>query len=236
MNELLVLSNPRRRRRKGAKSAKRRGKRRMTAAQRRYFGPRRSRRASPVVALSNPRKRRYRRSMKTRMRRASRRAQRGFALLAANTGSLSRPFSMVGPALTGAIGAVAVHSVLSRLPLPALLMTGKARYLTQGAAAIGLGMIAARVPGIGSGVAAKMAEGALTVTLNDAIKEFAADAGFSLGGMGYYLPGRQSASPSASGNPARIAGMAKYMTGPGARPAQMGNLRGNLRAINTFVR
>lgn len=235
MQELMVLSNPRRRRRH-KKSARRRSRRRMSALQRKYFGKRHHRRARSVSVpvFANPRKRRYRRRMATRMRRAGRRAQRGFmsmgALISSRTGTLAKPFSMVGPALTGAIGAVAVHSVLTRLPLPPVLMTGKARFVTQGAAAIGLGMLASRFGFIGSGVAAKMAEGALTVTLNDAIKEFAADAGFNLGGMGYYLPGIRAQMPPAGGRPARGM-MGKYLTGPGAQVTPIRSRMGN---INTF--
>lgn len=231
MQELLVLSNPRRRRR-AKKSARRRGKRRMSALQRKYFGGGRKRRAS-VSALANPakrgRKRRYRRSVKGRIRRAGRRAQRGFMRLGGATGNLSKPFSMVGPALTGALGAIAVNSIMARVPLPAMLMTGKVRYLTQGAAAIALGTVASRFGVIGSGVAAKMAEGALTVTLNDLLKELASDAGINLGGMGYYLPGRGAIMPNAAGRPAQQ--MGKYLTGPGA---QVMPIRRNMGNINTF--
>ena len=124
---------------------------------------------------------------------------------------------LVKNAFTGALGAVAMTSVLSRLPLPATLMTGKVRYITQGAVAIGLGMVA-QMAGLKSALAVKAAEGALTVTLNDMVKEVAMDAGINLGGLGYYLPGvGVRAVPSASGRPSpQLGRLGRYVSGPGS--------------------
>lgn len=141
---------------------------------------------------------------------------------------------MVGPALTGAIGAVAVNTVIARLPIPAMLNTGRVRYVTQGALAIGLGMLASRM-GLGSGVAAKMAEGSLTVTLHQALVDIAAGAGMNLSGFGYYLPGRAAMPPSGSAapTPRAMAGMGKYVTGPGSNVSVLPARRG-MGNINSF--
>jgi len=221
VQELLVLSgNPRRRkgRRKGRSAAQKRAFRKMIAMnprRRRRKGRSRMKKHSAVGAISAPR-RRYRRSLRGRARLASR---RGIKFLRANTGTLSKPFSMIAPALTGAVGAIAVSAVASRLPIPAMLQVGKTRYITQGALAIGLGMLASKIPGVGSGVAAKMAEGSLTVTLAELIKEIATENGINLGGMGYYLPGiRASAIPGGAPAPSinGMRGVGKYISGPGA--------------------
>lgn len=139
------------------------------------------------------------------------------------TGSFNKPMAMIAPALTGALGAVAVNTALSKLPLPAVLMTGKTRYLTQGVAAVLLGVIAQKV-GMKGATASRMAEGALTVTLHDAIKEVAAGMGMSLGGMGYYLPGlgARGAMPPRGASPAPNLG--QYISGPGAGSRNVGNI------------
>lgn len=173
-------------------------------------------------------KRRRRHSSARRHRNPSRRrhGQRGMLNFRAFA---AKPMQMITPALIGAVGAVAVNTVISRvfpmlLPvnLQAMFMTGRVRYLTQGAAAIALGMIAQRL-GVKASVAAKMAEGSLTVTLADAIRDLSLSMGMPLGGMGYYLPGRGvMAVPSASGRPGvqlnGMNGMNAYVTGPGAYP------------------
>lgn len=244
MQELMVLSgNPKRRRRKGGRKARRHGgkrSRKMSALQMKYFGG---------GARHNPKRRRKSRGRRkhsavmgvSRVSRRSRRRSggRGFAgrFLKTHTGSLSSPMSMLGGALTGAIGAAAVNTVTARLTpyIPAAMLGGTTRYLTQGAIAIGLGMLASRF-GLGSAVAAKMAEGSLTVTLHQALVEAAGRAGLSLGGMGYYLPGRNAgrAVPSASGSASRqVAGIGKYVTGPGSTP-NVTPMRRGMGNINTF--
>lgn len=242
MQDLLVLSNPSRRRRRKHKAKRRassrRGGRKMSALQRKYFGGGRKRRGRRSVAvLANPVKRRRSSRGGRKARRVRRSSGRSGGMLGSflksGGGSLGKPMSVIGPALTGAVGAVAVHAVTARLPLPPVLLVGKTRFITQGAVAIGLGMLASRFGVVGAGVATKMAEGSLTVTLTEFIKEIASDNGINLGGMGVYFPGRQAggALPSASGGAAR---MGKYLTGPGARnvhPLNVGRRMGN---INTF--
>jgi hypothetical protein len=134
-------------------------------------------------------------------------------------GSLARPMSLVKSAFTGALGAVAVNTVLNKLPLPTALTTGYAVYATRGAAAIALGMLAHKL-GVAGGTAAKMAEGALTVTLHDAIVNIAGSAmpTFGLAGagfiankrMGAYLPPNRMGAylgPATNSNVRSLAGM-----------------------------
>ena len=186
MEELLVIGNPSRRRRRKSKG------RRMSAKQRQFFG-------------GGRKKRRGRSRSGGAMRRYSIR------------GLIGSPVATLKPALVGAVGATAVNTILARVPLPAILMTGRTRYLTQGVAAIVLGTIASRFGGLGAATAAKMAEGSLTVTLHQAITDLAGGMGVNLSGMGYYLPGYGvSAGPAPGANAARMAGMSKYLTGPGS--------------------
>jgi len=236
MNELLVIGNPRRRRRKTKAGGTHRRRRRMSALQRQYFGGgRRRARRNPVAslaALANPRRRRR------RSRGVARRRGRGAARRLSFQRVLSSPLATLRPAFVGAIGATLVNTVLARIPLPALLMTGRTRYLTQGAAAIALGALAQNLRVVGAGTAAKMAEGALTVTLHQAIQDFAAQAGVNLGGIGYYLPGHSAgaAVPGSPGNAARMAGgMGLYVSGPGSgsvipmRRTNMGNIASSFK-------
>lgn len=247
MQELLLV-NPRRRRKA---SAKKRRSRRRSPAQRAAFlkmigarssNPKRRRRRASGS------KRRARRSLVSRImgnpRRRSRRSGRRSSARRRNPISLGsavrHPFAVVGPALTGAVGAVVVNQALARLPVPPMLMTGKVRYLTQAAAAILLGSLAARF--VGSGRAAAAVAGALTITAYDALRDVAAGAGVNLSGMGYYLPGAGvQAVPSASGNPGAMAGMrgvSAYLTGPGSPrgnvvPMNRGGM-GRIGRVGTF--
>lgn len=213
--EELLLVNPRRRRksRKGASPAQKRARaafaamaraRRKNPSRRRKHRARR--RSSPVFA--NPRvSRRHR-------RRSARRSNP--IRLGSLRSSVTKPMAILTPALVGALGATAVNTALSKLPLPASLNTGRVRYLTQGAAAIILGMIAQKV-GMKAALAAKMAEGSLTVTLHSAIQELGAQFGVNLGGMGYYLPGRAAVAPAPGAAPApQLGGVGKYVSGPGS--------------------
>lgn len=204
-------ANPSKRRRV---SVKRRKARRSNPAQVTIMAKRRTRRSNPSVR---------------RARRSSRRSNpSGISFKAA----FSRPMSILKPALLGAAGAAAVNTVLARLPLPPALMTGRARYLTQAAAAIGLAMVAGKL-GVRGTTAADMARGSLTVTAYDLLRDVAAQAGFQLNGMGYYLPGLGvQAVPNAGSNAAPLMnGMGKYMTGPGS-PQAMNGLRGGSRVMS----
>lgn len=222
MEELLIV-NPRRRRRKGRSAAQRAATRKLLAFNRARRGARRN----PVAALANPRRRRRHRMSSRRYRRNP----AAFSLRRFGTIGGQAPMRIIQNAAIGAIGAIALNAVLSRLPLPATLMIGRTRYLTQGAVALGLGMLAANLKFVGVQMAAQAAEGALTVTLADAIKDFAAAAGFPLAGMGYYLPGiGVRAAPSASGRPG--VQMGKYITGPGS--GNVTPLRRTIGAMRAF--
>lgn len=206
MEELLIV-NPRRRRR-SRKARARSGKRRSAAqraATRRMIAANRARRGGSISFAANPRRRR-------------RSYRRNPAALLGNFGKINsqQPMRIIQNAAIGAVGAIVLNTVLSRLPLPAMLVTGRTRYLTQGITALGLGMLAARFKLVGGQMAAQAAEGALTVTIADAIKDFAATAGFPLAGLGYYLPGIgvQSAVPARGASPAMH--MGKYISGPGS--------------------
>lgn len=243
MQELLLVNPARRpsKRRKTTKAASPAQKRARAAfaarARARAGKPRKAakRRASskPHTALtimSNPRKRR---SVKRSSRRRSNPIKLG--------GFAKKPMAIITPALIGAVGATVVNTVLGRLPLPAAAMTGKARYVTQGAAAILLSIIAAKV-GVKGSTATQMAEGSLTVTLHQAITDIASGAGMNLSGMGYYLPGvgARGAVPSRAANSAPMAmnGMAQYITGPGsprsAGLAGMGSAGRSARKVSGF--
>lgn len=220
MEELMVIGNPRRRRRKHRSKARRH--RRMTAKQMQYFGG----------ARRNPSHRRRRRSSgRSFIRRARHAMGRSYSL----GGLMRSPIATLKPALIGAVGATAVNTILARVPLPAMLMTGRTRYVTQGIAAILLGTVASRFAG--GATAAKMAEGSLTVTLHQALTDLAGGMGVNLSGMGYYLPGYGvSAGPQPNANAARLSGgVGKYMTGPGSsvvpfrRMAGMGNISSSFR-------
>lgn len=249
MQEILLVNPRRRRRKKGSRAASKRTRRSgrsaaQRAATRKLLAFNRARRKGSAA----PKRRRARRKsakrstsvinftgakMSRRRRRKGSRAvsRRRRKNPSSGGGRLSfrraigNPMNFLKPALIGAIGAVAVNTAMSRLvpmlmpvSMQATFMTGRIRYLTQGVAAIGLGIVAQRV-GVRAAMAEKMAEGSLTVTLTDAIRDLALQAGIPLGGMGYYLPGRNAgrAVPSASGNPGlQLGRISQYVSGPGS--------------------
>jgi hypothetical protein len=218
----ILLVNPRRRSggRKRRSAAQRRATAKMLAANRARRGGSVKRRKSarrsnpaPLSVMHNPRRRRV----------SARRRRNPISLRRMVSGGASlAPMKLISSALIGAAGATAVNTIMARVPVPASLMVGRMRYVTQALAAIAIGTIASKVKIVGAGTAAKMAEGSLTVTLHDAIRDVAGGMGINLAGMGYYLPGRGvTAVPSASGGPARLAGMNEYLTGPGANVTTM---------------
>lgn len=238
MSQVLAIVNPRRARAKRRKSGRKASPAQMAArarfaamARARSTNPRkRARRRNPVVSTvraSNPRRRRYGARARRRNPRSMSLGSRSISLKSA----LSNPVGTLKPAAIGAIGALTVNSVIARLPLPAQLLTGDVRFLTQAAIAVGLGALASRM-GAGAPMAAKMVEGSLTLTMVDFIRSIAARAGIQLGNVGYYLPGvGASAIPGYGSSPARNAsGMGRYLTGPGSnnvipmRTAGMGGM------------
>jgi len=214
MQELLIVNPARRpaKRRKAASPAQKRARAAFAArARARSTAPKRrkARRTTSLSVMHNPiRKRR------THAKAVHRRRRHNPISLRSAT---SKPMALIAPALMGAIGATAVNTILAKLPIPATAMTGKMKYVTQGIAAIALGMIASKV-GVKGATAARMAEGSLTVTLHQAIVDIAGGMGMNLSGVGYYMPGYGAgqAVPSASGSPAQLAGVGAYITGRGA--------------------
>lgn len=234
----ILLVNPRRRSggRKRRTAAQRRATAKMLAANRAHRGggvkrrrksARRSNPAPLSAVMHNPRRRRV----------SARRRRNPISLRRMVSGGASlAPMKLLSSALIGAAGATAVNTIMARVPLPAALMVGRMRYLTQAAAAIAIGTLASKVKIVGSGTAAKMAEGSLVVTLHDAIRDVAGGMGINLAGMGYYLPGRGvTAVPSASGGPARMAGIGEYITGPGAS-ANVTPMRGRMAGVGSPAR
>jgi hypothetical protein len=157
MAEPLLLINPRRRRKTVSRN------------------PRRRRAVNPLHAA----RKRYRRKIyATNPRRRTRRYRRNPAP-ALNVQNIVGMFT---DALQGAVGGVALNATWNLLPLPAMLKTGLPAHLTKGLVAIGLGAVARPVLGR---VAGKMAEGALTITMYEAVKDVAGQMGMPLG---YYTP------------------------------------------------
>lgn len=232
MQELLVVNpskRPSKRRRKAASPAQKAARAKFAAMARARSGKkrttRRKRKSTSLSIMSNPSPRRHKRKTASRRRRNP---------SARSTSLVRKPMAIITPALIGALGATAVNTIMAKLPVPASLNTGKMKYLTQGAAAIALGAIASRL-GVKGSLAAQMAEGALTVTLHQAITDIAGGMGMNLSGMGYYLPGRGvSAGPNPAANPARLAGMGKYITGPGAPMNMPQRAPQTMRGIRSF--
>lgn len=171
----LLIVNPRSRSRKKASPKKR---------------ARRVRRATSVTVRSNPVRARRRKSAirsnpvpgfkRARRAKSHRRIRRN--PIGHSAGGFLKPLMHAVP---GAVGAVAVNLVLSKLPLPAMLTTGVVKHVARVGVILGLGMLANKVsrsPMIGQAI-----QGALTVSVYESIKELAAGAGMNLGddmGMG----------------------------------------------------
>lgn len=171
MSEILLV-NPRRRRR----TTKRRTARRKTNPRRKRSTRKRSRarRRNPGYALPNPRR---------RTRRASRRRSNPAPRLTARSVQ-----SNVMAALPGAFGALGLDVMLGYIPLPAVLKTGFAAYITKAVGAIGLGMVANMSGMVRGATAAKMTEGALTVMFHGMLRQGMAQFAPAVP-MGMYIPG-----------------------------------------------
>lgn len=185
--ETLMLINPKRRsagRKKPRTAAQKAATKRMIAANR-------ARRA-PAARKSNPIRRHKRRATThhavaapARRRRHARRH---------NPISLHKPLAMLMPALYGAGGALAVNAAMNYLPLPAMLSTGRIRYATKFGLALLIGTFGKKVLG---SKAEKMAEGAMIVTMAEALKDIVGGAtGLQLGdsdGISYISPAQLAA-------------------------------------------
>jgi hypothetical protein len=131
------------------------------------------------VALVNPKgKGRKKRPVKSNPRPASRRKQRrtgrrrarrnpiGFGRLrGAGRGLLGGVTSQVMGAGVGAVGAVALDFALRFAPVS--VKTGAMSHITKAAAAIAVGLAAKRMP-----LVAQAAQGALTITLYQALRQY----------------------------------------------------------------
>jgi len=215
MEELLLINPHKRgaRRRKARTPAQRRATARMLAANRSRRAPvakrRRARRhnPAPVVYAANPAPRRHRRRAAplAALHRTQRRYRRNPAPRMAGV------MGMAKNAFQGAIGATVVNTVINFVPLPAVMKTGRMMYVSQGLLAVLLGVFGRKVmPG---NMAAKMAEGSLTVTMHSAIKDVV---GGMVPGMnlGYFPGGYVSGGiPGVSSAPAPAA-LAEYLNQP----------------------
>ena len=213
MQEILLINpSARPKKRKGTKMAKRR-----TAAQKRatakLVAMNRSRRskssssvkrrrktyrknpAAPVYVqnAAAPRKRRARTmrvnpSVRRRMRSRTRNPIGGI-------------MPMVKDSAMGAVGAVAVSSLYSFVPLPDMLKMGNMAYVSKGLLAVLFGIVGAKV--LPRNIAGKMAAGSLTVTMYEALKDNLGGVVPGLSGVGYFPGGRVAGSvPRMNGRPA----------------------------------
>ena len=170
----LMIVNPRRRARKAAPKRRTRARARKVATVTVKSNPVRRRRKS--VARVVPGYKRARRSAKVSHRRIRRNPIGGRAR------GLLAPLMAAVP---GAVGAVAVNLIMSKLPLPAMLKTGPIKHIARVGVILGIGLLAnkaTRSPLVGQAI-----QGALTVSVYESIKELMAGAGMNLGedmGMG----------------------------------------------------
>lgn len=131
---------------------------------------RRHRRHHARRKLTNPRRRFHFRSRRRRMRNPRRASGGGFG----NMLSVKGATHALVPAVTGALGAMAVDIGMAYVPLPTQLQSGWGKTLAQLIGALGLGFIAAKVPFIGKRNAQLGTLGALTVIAYGAIRPLAA--------------------------------------------------------------
>lgn len=181
MSELMLVNPRRRKRRAGAKR-----RRKMTAKQLQYFGPKRRRhrrRRAAVSLLANPRRHHRRRSRRVHhMRRNPRRLSGGgrFSVRRFMNDALI-------PAGIGAVGALGVNIALGYITpsLPVSLQSGIMNTGVKIAGAVAIGMAAGMVAGKRFGEQAMA--GAITVTLYDLLKGYAASAMPTLPLSGYHM-------------------------------------------------
>lgn len=202
----ILLVNPRKRgSAKKRKTAKRRNpvaKKRRTAAQKRATAKmiaanrRRSkgRRKNPVKRKTTRRKRAP--AVATRRRTRRRRNP------AVNMRSVQNQVMEAG---TGALGAIGLGIIQGYLPIPANLKGGLVGTGVKALLAIGMGVVASKVKVVKPATAAKLANGALTVVLYDALKTQIATFAPGLQ-MGAYIDDPDSLGYYGSGYPAGVAG------------------------------
>lgn len=206
MQELLLV-NPRARRTGGRKKTRTAAQK---AATRRMVAANRSRRGGSAA------KRRVTRHRKTSVARYAanpiRRKRRLSGAISRVRRYRNNPIGgniggMATQAFQGALGGIAVNTILNYIPLPAMLKTGNMRFVAQGAVAVLLALAGRKV--MPAKLASNMAVGSLTITMHDAIKEVASTMlpSVRLGGVGYYTGGYPtSVVPAQLSAPARSAG------------------------------
>lgn len=174
--EQLMLINPRKRRgpRKARTAAQKAATRRMVAANRARRSPAKRRSVTTYAANPAPARRRARRSSVARIMRHRRRNPAGRAGGVVN---------MAMGSFVGATGALLVGTVGNYIPLPAAMQTPNMKAVVNATLAIALGTFGGKVLGRR---AVQMAEGALTVTLHDVLKN--ALSGIIPMNLGYYSP------------------------------------------------
>ena len=198
----LMLINPARRPSKRRKS---RTGRKASPAQLRALAKARRARAG---LSANPSPRRRRRAMRATSHVTRRRARR-------NPIGMGGIMGMLGGAVWGAGGALAVNYAYNMLPLPASMKTGMMATVSQLGLAVAAGMLLKPVLGRNAG---KMAEGAMTVTAFQALQSMLpmSAGGTSVAGLGYMSPGMVAggnALPNMS--VPNFAGMGEYVSGMG---------------------
>lgn len=132
------------------------------------------------LMLVNPRKRRKARKTTVAKRNPSRRRKSLSTLAHHKKHSRRRSYrrnpiggtsvtDQVKGAAVGALGAVGVDLLMTRLPIPATMKTGAMLHLSQGLVSLGLGMAVAKF-GRNKKLGAQLADGGLTVALYAATK------------------------------------------------------------------
>jgi len=220
MQELLLV-NPRKRKasksRKAASPKQLAARRKFAAMSRARSKKSRATRTTAKGPTMAKRRKSTRRAVAVRAnpakRRSVRRSRKSYRRNPINLGAtMARPMAMLKPAFVGALGAVAVNTILDKLPLPVMMTTGRMVYLTRALGAVALGVVASKL-GVKGATAAKMAEGSLTVTLYSAIIDVAGQAGVTLSG---YQGAGQRVGQYLTGPGSRQQNMSAYLTGSGA--------------------
>lgn len=201
----MLLLNPRRRRKARKAKRSRRSRRPMTAKQLKFFGPRKARRSRrrTITMHANPAPRRSRRSRRRSLGAVTRRFRRNpisGTTIRASMGSITRS---IGNAAVGAAGAVAVDVAMGQAGrfLPASVMArynaaggiNPMYYVAKGGLALAVGILGAKfLPGKMKGIAAKAAEGSLTVQGYEVLRAMVPASVM----LGFYSPARITSLPS----------------------------------------
>ncbi len=169
------------------------------------------------MLLVNPAKRRTKRKKRTKTPSVRRRVRAKAATVARKVRQYRRnpsPRGLNGAIDTmkdgaiGAAGAVATEVLLSKIPLPANLMTGTAKTAVSALASVGVGMLVSKYGNRAMGK--KMAQGGVTVALHTIMRSAVAGpaglagtddfAGYFDEGVGYFDEGVGYTSPAPTYN------------------------------------